>query len=223
VTVPTLVIGNRNYSSWSLRAWLFLHASNVDFEERRVPLDTPTFRTTIAELSPTGCVPVLLDGSVRVWEALAICEYAADKYQLPGWPAESAARAEALAVAHEMHAGFAALRSELPMNCRARRTGVVPSPRAVADIERITAIWAGCRERYGAAGPFLFGDFGIADAMYAPVALRCLTYGVALPGAAAAYAAALTEHPSVRHWVAAAAEETESIPHEDRGTPLEVN
>lgn len=216
-----LVIGNKNYSSWSLRAWLFLHASGLAFEERRVPLDTPTFRTTMAELSPTGCVPVLLDGSVRVWEALAICEYAADKYRLPAWPAAPAARAEALAVAHEMHAGFAALRSELPMNCRARRAGVVPSANATADLRRVMEIWTRCRERYGASGPFLFGDFGIADAMYVPVALRCLTYGVPLAGAAAVYADALAAHPSVRLWVAAAGAEAESIPHEERGEPIE--
>ncbi len=220
MTLPTLVIGNKNYSSWSLRAWLFLHASGVDFEERRVPLDTPTFKATMAELSPTGRVPVLLDGAVRVWEALAICEYATDKYRLPGWPAESAARAEALAVAHEMHGGFPALRAELPMNCRARRTGVVPSAAAQADIERIAAIWISCRERSRGDGPFLFGDFGIADAMYAPVALRCLTYGVPLPPTAGAYAESVAGHPSVRQWVAAGSAETESIPHEELGEPL---
>ena len=220
MTVPTLVIGNKNYSSWSLRAWLFLHASGVAFEERRVPLDTPAFRITMAELSPTGCVPVLLDGSARVWEALAICEYAASQYRLPAWPAEPAARAEALAVAHEMHAGFAALRSELPMNCRARRTGVVPSAAAAADIERVIDIWTHCRERHRAAGPYLFGEFGIADAMFAPVALRCLTYGVQLPDTAARYAGTLASHASVAQWVAAAADETETIAHEERGEPV---
>jgi glutathione S-transferase len=213
MTYPTLVIGNRNYSSWSLRAWLFLHASGVAFEERRLALDTPGFH------SPTGRVPVLIHGAVRVWEALAICEFADATYGLEGWPEAPAPRAEALAIAHEMHAGFAALRAELPMNCRARRRGVKPSAAAVADIRRVVGIWCVCREIYGNDGPFLFGRFSIADAMYAPVALRYLTYGIELPPAAADYTQAIAGHPSVVEWLAAAAEEPEIIDREEVGEP----
>ena len=220
MTAPTLVIGNKNYSSWSLRAWLFLHASGVNFEERRVPLDTPTFKATMAELSPTGCVPVLLDGTARVWEALAICEYMNDKHTLAGWPTEEGARAMALAICHEMHAGFAALREELPMNCRARRTGVNPSAAARRDLDRVMAIWEGCRSRYAENGAFLFGSFGIADAMYAPVVLRCITYGVELSARASGYAAALLAHPSLQAWIAAARAEPEVIGHEERGSEV---
>jgi glutathione S-transferase len=220
MSTPTLVIGNKNYSSWSLRAWLFLHASGVAFEERRIPLDTPGFKAEIADLSPTGCVPVLLDGPTRVWEALAICEYVNELHGLAGWPSETGARGLALAICHEMHAGFAALREELPMNCRARRAGVTPSAKARSDIERLLSIWADCRGRYGDTGPYLFGDFGIADAMYAPVVMRCLTYGVELPPLCADYAATVVAHPSVQAWIGAAKAESETIDHEERGVDL---
>jgi glutathione S-transferase len=207
----TLVIGNKNYSSWSLRAWLYLHAMGVEFDEIRIPLDQPGYQAAIRQYSPSGYVPVLLDGEVRVWEALAICEYVAQRQQLTAWPAEPAAKAEALSVAHEMHAGFAALRNEFPMNCRATLTGISPSAAAAADVQRVSDIWSGCRQRHGSSGPYLFGAFGIADAMYAPVAFRCRTYGLTLAPVAAAYADCLLEHPSVAVWLAAARAEAECI------------
>ncbi|MGI9330162.1 MAG: glutathione S-transferase family protein [Gammaproteobacteria bacterium] len=215
----TLVIGNKNYSSWSLRAWLFLHAMGVEFDEIRIPLDQPGYQAAIRKYSPSGCVPVLLDGEARVWEALAICEYVAQQQQLPAWPTDPLARAEALSVTHEMHAGFAALRNEFPMNCRASMTGFSPSAAAAADVQRISDIWSGSRQRHGRSGPYLFGAFGLADAMYAPVAFRCRTYGLALAPAAAAYADCLLEHPSVALWLAAARAETECIPEYDQLEP----
>lgn len=211
----TLVMGNKNYSSWSLRAWLFLDAMGVEFEEILIPLDQPGYKEAIRRYSPSGFVPVLLDGKRRIWEALAICEYVAERKALAAWPADADARAEALAVAHEMHAGFADLRNEFPMNCRARISGVTPSAGALRDVARISEIWSGCRERHGAGGPYLFGEFGVADAMFAPVAFRCRTYGLALDPAAANYADSLLAHPSVKRWEAGARAETETIPAYD--------
>jgi glutathione S-transferase len=215
----TLVIGNKNYSSWSLRGWLFLRHTGAAFREIRIGLDQPDTRTRIAQYTPAGRVPVLIDGDVTVWDSLAICEYLNEKFPAAGgWPAAAAARAQARAVAAEMHSGFQALRSELPMNIRARRR-VTPSAAAAADIARVLASWESCRERHGAGGPFLFGRFSIADAMYAPVVFRFRTYGILLSGAAAAYAEALLADPAVGEWVAAALAETEIVPSDEAGTP----
>src|SRR5262245_30589737 len=177
----TLVIGNKNYSSWSLRPWLLLKHAGVPFAEVRIPLHTRETHERIAHYSPSGRVPVLLDGTVRVWESLAICEYIAERFpEARGWPTDQHARAIARSVAAEMHAGFSALRAELPMNCRAKRAGVVPASAAQADIERVISIWHTCRETFGQDGPWLFGTFTVADAMFVPVALRFETYGVGL-------------------------------------------
>jgi glutathione S-transferase len=217
----TLVIGNKNYSSWSLRPWLFLKHSGVPFGEVRIPLYTEAMREALAPYSPSGKVPVLLDGDLRVWESLAICEYLAERFpQAHGWPQERSARAVARSVAAEMHAGFAALRSEFPMNCRARRAEVVPSPVAQADIERVMAIWRSCRASFGVGGPWLFGAFGIADAMFAPVVLRFQTYGIALPEVAREYAAAVLAHPAMIEWVQAARGEIEVIERFERGVSV---
>lgn len=213
----TLVIGNRNYSSWSLRAWLFLRASGIAFTEVRIPLDEPGTRAAIARYSPAGRVPVLVDGDHHIWESLAICEHAAERCGVDGWPAEPAARAVARAVAHEMHAGFAALRTEMPMNLRARGRRVTPSAAASADIQRVLAIWTTARERFGSSGGGLFGRFGIADAMYAPVAMRFLTYGVDLPATAAAWVSWLQALPAMAEWQAAALQETEVIAADEAG------
>jgi glutathione S-transferase len=210
----TLVIGNRNYSSWSLRPWLVLKQAGIPFTERRIPLYIGDWREQLAKYSPSGKVPVLLHGSTRSWDSLAICEYLAERFpdkQL--WPADPAARAEARSISAEMHSGFQALRQHMFMNIRRRMPTRGRAPEVAADIERITAIWNGCRRCYVNGGSFLFGRFSIADAMYAPVALRFQTYAVTVDGAAGEYMRALLALPVLQEWVAAAHAEKESIPH----------
>ena len=207
-TKPTLVIGSKNYSSWSLRPWLLLRAFDVAFEEILLPLDTPEFHARIHDYSPTGRVPVLHDGDLRVWDSLAIAEYANERWLGGrGWPADAAARAVARATSAEMHSGFAALREEFSMNCRKRVQEHPASDAARRDIARIKTIWRETRARFGKAGPFLFGAFGIADAMYAPVVLRFVSYGVALDAAEREYADAILTLPALREWLAATANE----------------
>ncbi len=218
----TLVVGNRNYSSWSLRAWLFLAHAGLPFETLRLPLDTEEFRRRIGDYSPSRRVPVLLDGGRRIWDSLAICEYVAERApRVRAWPQDEAARALARSVSCEMHAGFAALRAELPLNCRPRGRRVEPGPEAWRDIERVTEIWTEARTGYGANGPWLFGEFGIADAMYAPVALRFLTYGIPLAEEAAAWVDTVATDPAMQDWLAEAAAEPETIEREERGRRTE--
>lgn len=216
---PTLIIGNKTYSSWSLRPWLLLKQADLPFQEIRIPLAQPESRTAILKHSPSGKVPVLHDGEVTVWESLAICEYVAEKQpQRRLWPTHPAARAHARAVSCEMHAGFAALRQHMNMNCRRHLPGKGRTPEALKDIERILALWNDCRQRFGEGGDFLFGRFSIADAMYAPVVLRFVTYAVDLDPVAAAYVQAITTLPAMQQWLAEAAQETEVIPHYEHGT-----
>lgn len=216
----TLVIANKNYSSWSLRAWLFLKHTGAPFREIRIALDQPHTRERIAQHSPSGRVPVLLDGDITVWDSLAICEYLNETIPgAPGWPADKAARAAARAVAAEMHSGFQALRNELPMNCRARRR-VTASDAARADIARVVSIWETCRSRNSAGGPWLFGGYSIADAMYAPVVLRFQTYGIVLAGTAADYSKTVLADPAVCEWLAAGIAEPEIVPSDEAGTPV---
>jgi glutathione S-transferase len=213
--VPTLVIGNKNYSSWSLRPWLLLRHHGIAFDEVRLPLDTMEFERDIARWSPSGRVPVLHRGDLVVWDSLAICEYANEAYlDGGGWPRDIAARALARAVSAEMHSGFMALRNALPLNCRRRAKGFVVPSEAQRDIERIARIWRECRARAG-AGEFLFGDFTIADAMYAPVVLRFRTYGVELGDIERRYAAAILALPALREWLAAAEAEGQTLPKYD--------
>lgn len=214
----TLVIGNKNYSSWSLRPWLLLKHLGLPFTEVRVDLTAADATQQIRQYSPTGRVPVLIDGNVRVWESLAICEYLAERAPAGAvWPQAAAARALARAIASEMHSGFAALRTELPMDCRAKESAVTVSAAAQADIARVAEIWTGCRRQHGAAGPWLFGSFGAADAMFAPVALRFASYGITLPEAAAAYMATVLADPAVRAWVEAGQAEPERAARLERG------
>jgi glutathione S-transferase len=214
----TLVIGNRNYSSWSLRPWALLRHLGVEFAERRILLDTPTFAAEVARYSPAGRVPVLLDGERAIWESIAILEYASELAGGRGWPAEPDARAEARAVAAEMHAGFAALRSAYPMNIRARERRVPLTAPLAAAIARIDALWSGCRRRYGALGPWLFGAYSAADAMYLPVAFRFRTYGATGLGAEArAYLATALADPVIEPWVRAACAETEVVAGDEVG------
>jgi glutathione S-transferase len=212
MTPLTLVIGNKNYSSWSLRPWLVLRQAGIPFEEVRIPLYVPESATLLTAWSPSGKVPALHDGDIRVWDSLAICEYLNERFPEHNlWPTDAAARAVARSVSAEMHAGFTGLRENMVMNIRARYPDMGRTPECLADIERILAIWTDCRARFGGGGDFLFGRFGIADAMFAPVVLRFQTYGVALEGAARDYAEAVLALPALQEWVADGVAETERI------------
>ena len=212
----TLVIGNKNYSSWSLRPWLVLRQAGIPFREGRVPLYTPESLAELRRWSPSGLVPLLQDGGLKVWDSLAICEYLHERFpEHRLWPADGAARAVARSVSAEMHAGFGALRQAMVMNINRRYPDKGRTPECLQDVARILALWTDCRARFGAGGDFLFGGFSIADAMYAPVALRFRTYAVPLEGAARAYADALLALPALQEWVAAAEAETERIPRFD--------
>ena len=203
-----LVIGNKNYSSWSMRPWIGLKAAGIPFDETVISLDAPDFKPRLAKLSGTGKVPVLIDGDVHVWESLAILEYLAEKFPQVGlWPADSATRAHARAISHEMHAGFLPLRRHLPM-CLWRPVDKRPlTSDAATNVKRIDAIWSDCRTRFGEGGPFLFGKFCAADAMYAPVVSRFHTYAVDVSAAARAYMEAIMALPAWQEWTAAALKE----------------
>jgi len=206
-----LILGSKNYSSWSLRPWLALKVAGIPFEETVLPIYMPGAREKILEYSPSGKVPMLIDGAVRVWESLAIIEYAAEKFPAhPLWPQQSEARAHARAIANEMHGGFLPLRRNCPMNMR-RRPGAIDLPAdALANVARIDEIWTDCRARYG--GPFLFGAFGAADAMYAPVVSRFHTYGVAVGPIARAYMDAVMNLPAWATWQEGAVQESWVVP-----------
>ncbi|MFI4999824.1 MAG: glutathione S-transferase family protein [Reyranellales bacterium] len=208
----TLVIGNKNYSSWSLRGWLIAKTAGIEFEEVVVPLDLPETQAAIRKHSPSGRVPVLLHRGLAVWESLAIAEYLNELKPEAGlWPASPAARAHARAISCEMHAGFADLRNSMPMNIRASYPGKGMTPAVRADIERITGLWRDCRKRFAGAAPkdegFLFGGFSAADAMYAPVVTRLHTYAVPVDSDADAYCTAVLAHPAMKAWVDAAKNE----------------
>jgi glutathione S-transferase len=211
-----LVIGNKNYSSWSFRPWLGMRVAGVAFEEVLLPFGMEGWKERVLGYSPAGRVPVLLDGDARVWESLAILEHVAERFpDTRLWPDERGARAEARSVAAEMHAGFAGLRGHYPMNMRRQVTGRAPTPEAERDIARVKEIWRGARERWGGGGPFLFGRFSVADAMFAPVASRFLTYGVAMDEAEGAYVQALRDLPAWREWEGAARAEPWIEPHDE--------
>ena len=213
-----LVIGNKNYSSWSLRPWLLLEHFAIPFEEVRIALYTPESRPLLKTHSPSGKVPALIDGTVAIWDSLAICEYVAElEAARTAWPEDRAARAIARSVAAEMHSGFATLRELMPMNVRARGRRVDRTAALGDDIARVQELWTSCRERAGSDGPWLFGRFSIADAMFAPVACRFRTYDVACAGTAAAYLATLLAHPALQRWSAAAERETEVVESSEVG------
>lgn len=204
----TLVIGNRNYSSWSLRAWLAMRVAGLDFDEVVIPLDRPDTASRIREYSAAGRVPALLHGDLTVWDSLAICDYAAELAPAAYlWPKDPAARAVARSVSAEMHSGFAALRIALPMNVRVERPGVPIANDTQADIDRICRIWRDCRTAFGANGQFLFGDFSIADAMFAPVASRFHSYRIAVDDVVRDYMEAIRMLPAMQEWAVAAAAE----------------
>ena len=203
-----LVIGNKNYSSWSLRPWIAMRAAGIAFDEVVISLNAEDFKPRVSKISGTGKVPVLVDGEVHVWESLAILEYLAEKFPAAKlWPGETAARAHARAVASEMHAGFVPLRRACPMNLWRPVKPRELDAEATANVRRIDAMWTDCRTRFGNGGPFLFGTFTAADAMYAPVVARFHTYDVAVGDTARAYMAAVMALPAWSEWTAAALKE----------------
>jgi len=213
---PHLVIGNKNYSSWSLRPWIAMRVSGIEFSEEVIALDQPDTKGRIAARSPAGRVPVLIHGEIVVWESLAILEYLAEVFRDARlWPAAPAARAMARAVASEMHAGFQALRKHCPMNMRRPRAALDLPPEVEADVRRIEEIWRSCREGHGADGPFLFGRFTAADAMFAPVVSRFEVYAVPVSQASRDYMAAVMALPAWKAWKAAGAAETWVIPADE--------
>jgi glutathione S-transferase len=206
----TLVIGDKTYSSWSLRPWLVLKAFDIPFGEESITLRQADTRTRILSVSPAGRVPILKDGALTVWDSLAIAEHLAERFaEKPLWPEAAEARAHARSISAEMHSGFAALRTECPMNLAASMTGYVPTGAVARDVERIDALWQDARTRFGFGGAFLFGAFTIADAFYAPVAARFRTYGIALSDVSQRYCDAIFAVPAMQAWEAEARVERE--------------
>jgi glutathione S-transferase len=204
----TLVVASKNHSSWSLRPYLALAHTGQPFREVVVHLDQADTAAQIAKYSPTGLMPVLRHGELAIWDSLAICEYLAELFpQAKLWPQDTATRALARSVTAEMHSGFTNLRSHMPMNIRARRPGEGRAPGVAEDIARITSLWKECRSRHGQGGPFLFGDFSIADAFFAPVVTRFVTYGVELEPVCAAYRDTVLSLPALKAWTEAARNE----------------
>jgi glutathione S-transferase len=205
-----LVIGNKNYSSWSMRPWLALRAGNIPFEEVFIPLYTGDVdKQRILAFTHSGKVPALVDGDVTVWDSLSIIEYLAERFpEKQLWPEDRARRAHARSISAEMHSGFAALRNECGMNLHRPVGAIALSAEARADIARIQQIWIECRGRYGTSGPFLFGSFGAADAMFAPVVHRFRTYAIAPAAEAGAYMATMMSLPAFQEWTQAGLAET---------------
>ncbi|MEM9539251.1 MAG: glutathione S-transferase family protein [Cyanobacteria bacterium P01_E01_bin.42] len=213
MTQFTLIIGNKNYSSWSLRPWLAMKQAGLEFAEIRIPLDTPDTHREIRRYSPSGRVPVLLHDKIAIWESWAICEYIVENFAPQLLPSDREARAIARAVSLEMHAGFQALRQNMPMDCRSRFPGEGMNPNVRADITRIQEIWRECRHKFAEEGPFLFGKFSLADAMFAPVVSRFVTYDVLLTDVEQTYATTIWQLPAMQEWLDAASGEKEIIAH----------
>jgi glutathione S-transferase len=212
----TLIIGNRNYSSWSLRAWLALEATGHLYDEVMIPLGRPETTAEILQWSPTGRVPALRTDEIILWDSLAICEHLAESHPDANlWPTDAGARAAARSVVAEMHSGFVSLRKHMPMNLRASYPGAGREPGVDYDIARITAIWEECRRTHGDGGDLLFGGFTIADAFYAPVVSRFLTYGISPGGIAGDYMKAAWALPAMRDWAEKARAEPWSVERYD--------
>ena len=216
---PLLYIGNRNYSSWSLRAWLGLRFMDFDFDVERLPLDTPEFRARIGSISAAGRVPVLKDGDCVVWDSLAICEYGAERAARGGWPTDEIARTHARCAVAEMHSGFGALRNALPMNIRARRR-VVMDAAVERDIARMLALWDEALTRYGGGAGWLYGERSIADAFFAPVLLRFVTYDVPVSDRCRPWMERLLGDADLAEWCAEALKETEIVEADEAGDPV---
>src|SRR5215467_15222026 len=206
-----LAIGSKNYSSWSLRSWLLLKQAGIPFEEIPLRFTAPDFKQQVLRLSPVGRVPILIDGDLTIWDSLAIAEYVAENFaDKVLWPSDRKQRAEARSICAEMHAGFQALRSNMPMNVSATRPGRGWNIEVQKDIARITAIW-GARNRFASVGPFLFGRFSVADAYFASVVWRFNTYQPELPPQAVEYVHTMLELPAMQAWAAEAARENEFV------------
>jgi glutathione S-transferase len=213
MTQLTLVIGNKNYSSWSLRPWLAMKQFALPFQEIRIPLYTSESSSKLRQYSPSGKVPVLLHNTLSVWDSLAICEYLAETFPtMHWWPEDKAARALARSISAQMHSEFQNLRQNMPMNCRTKYPGKGLVPGVQQDIERITTIWQESRQKFGDGGNMLFGNFTIADAMFAPVVLRFVTYDVQLDTVSKDYVEAVLALPAMQEWIADAKSETEILP-----------
>ena len=215
-----LIIGNKNYSSWSLRPWIAMKVAGIPFEEEVISLDAKDFKARVSEVSGTGKVPALVDGMVRVWESLAILEYLAERFpDTRLWPADPLARTLARSIAAEMHAGFGPLRRHLPMNMA---RPVIPrelTPEVQSNVRRVEAIWTDCRARHGEGGAFLFGSFGAADAMYVPIVARFLTYAVTVGAVTRAYMDAVMTLPAWDEWQSAARKEPWVLPEDEVDWP----
>jgi glutathione S-transferase len=215
-----LVIGNKNYSSWSFRPWIAMKVAGIPFDETVISLNAPEFKAQLTKISGTGKVPAIADGDMHVWESLSILEYLAEKFpDAKLWPADAKARAHARSVSNEMHAGFVPLRKECPMNMWRP-----PQPRALsadakANVARIDAMWSDCRTRFGSGGPFLFGHFTNADAMYAPIVSRFQTYKIDVSAPSRAYMDAIMALPAWKEWTAAALKEEWVLPEDEVDWP----
>ncbi|MBF9194610.1 glutathione S-transferase family protein [Microvirga terrestris] len=213
--MPTLVIANKCYSSWSLRPWLLMKQLGVAFDEISIPLDLPDTKEKVLKHSPAGKVPILIDGDVTVWESISIMEYIGEAYGVPVWPADRKARAMARSIAAEMHAGFLALRSACPMNLGKKYASRDRSQAVAQDVTRFSEIVREARQRFGAGGTFLFGAFSAADAMYAPLATRLDTYSITLDTTTRAYVDAILSLPTFQEWRSAALKEEWIVPADE--------
>ncbi|MDE3273713.1 glutathione S-transferase family protein [Pseudoalteromonas sp. G4] len=215
-----LYIANKNYSTWSLRAWILLKKFNLDFNEHNLKLETDDFTKTLSNIAPIAKVPVLIDNNITVWDSLAICEYINETYlSNQGWPSDPSHRVKARALAAEMHSGFNSLRNQLPMNIRAKRK-VALTQQSLADIARIEQIFSEQHAQFEQQGGWLFGEWGIVDAMYAPVALRFKTYGITLNASASAYMNKVLSCEVLAEWITDALKETEIVAMDEAGEEL---
>ena len=212
-----LIIGNKNYSSWSLRGWLALKAFNIPFEEIKLSLFSEEFHSELAKYSPAGKVPVLVDGDLSVWDSLAICEYINENYlNGKGWPEDKNSRAVARSIVADMHSGLFGIRNEMPMNCRAKRR-VELSNNAQKEVANLDALWSDLRSKHTKDGDYLFGTFSLADVFFAPVVFRFSTYGITLSDAASAYCKTMLAHPDMQAWFKDSVAEVEIVSQAETG------
>ncbi len=213
-----LIIGNKNYSSWSLRPWLLLSAFDIEFQEIRIALMVEVYKQEILKYNSAGKVPVLHDRGMVIWDSLSICEYVSEQYlDGKGWPGDPKLRAQARSCSAEMHSSFFTLRNDMPMNCRATGRKVIISQELLEEITRVDTLWSEMRTSYSSIGPWLFGDFSIADCMFAPVVFRFNTYTPELSEMSQKYMVTMLEHPKVKLWLKQAQAEKEVISHEGVG------